>query len=84
MTKQEKEEKNAEQLKENKLEEENQTLQQQLKVMVDLNNLKDESYYRQQMLVMIERQALATERMALALENSIEEEAEVPEEPKKK
>lgn len=78
MTKQEKEEKNVSQLKE-----QNQLLESQMKVLLDQNNLKDQSYFRQQVLIMLERQAIATERMATALENSSEE-SEVPEiEPKK-
>ena len=67
------------------LQKQNQELNQQLKILSDMKNLEESSYYRYQKLLMMERQATATERMALALENSSEEEeSEVPEiEPKK-
>ncbi len=63
------------------LEEENQLLNQQLKVLSDMKNLEEKSYFRYQMLLAMERQAQATERMAKALEDSLEgtEENEVPE-----
>ena len=55
-----------------------QLLEQQNKVLMDLINLKEVNYYRQQKLMLMERQALATERMAIALEESSSEEDEVP------
>lgn len=63
------------------LEKQIQQLEYQLQVLADLNNLKDESFYRRQMLVMLERQATATEKMAVALENSLEEEEDEDEVP---
>jgi len=71
MTKLRKEEKKLEPLKE-----ENKTLKQQIAILSDLQNLKDTEYYRQQKLIMLQRQTKATERMALALENSLEESSE--------
>lgn len=44
-----------------KLQEENQNLKLQLQVVSDLSNLRDEGYYRQQQLMLQERQAKALE-----------------------
>ena len=48
------------------LEEENKLLKLQVEAMQDLSALKDESLYRRQMLMMLER-------IAQALENSLQE-----------
>ena len=58
------------------LEQENKELIQNLSILSDMNNLKEDSYYRRQLLVMLERIVLAQERTAVALENSSEEESE--------
>jgi len=50
-----------------KLRLENHQLQQQVQILADLTNLREESYYRRQMLVVLER-------IALALESSLKEE----------
>ena len=47
---------------------------QNLSILSDMNNLKENGYYRRQLLVMLERLVLAQERTAVALENSSEEE----------
>ena len=63
------------------LEEENKKLKQQVNLWMDLNSLRDESYFRQQLLITIEKltatvnvQAMATEKMAAALKDSLKEE----------
>jgi len=59
---------------------EQRTVQKELRgkveILSDLENLKDERIYRRYLLQMLERQAVATERMAEALENSLKEEEE--------
>lgn len=58
------------------LKEQNKNLQMQIQVLSDLSNLREESYYRQQKLIIIERIAQAEERQAKALEDSLPEESE--------
>jgi hypothetical protein len=48
--------------------EEVQTLQRSLGVLESLFNLKDESYFRQQLLFLLDRIAIAQERTATATE----------------
>ena len=69
MTKEEKEENlNLQEME--KLKEQNQQLETQLAILMDLNSLKDQSVYRRQHLMILERIALALEN----LENSFKEE----------
>lgn len=71
-----------------KLQEQNKQMEQSLRVLTDLKNLEDESYYRQQLLMNQERNLLLMERIAQAvekntavLETSLSEEEETEEEP---
>jgi hypothetical protein len=50
-------------------------MKNQLLFLTDLNNMKDESYFRQQLLMSIEKLSVATERLAKALEDSLKEES---------
>ena len=58
--------------KEDSLKEENQVLKNQNLILQDRMNLGDSSYYRQQILSLLERVAVANERQANALEESLE------------
>ena len=51
------------------LEEQNQDLMKQLSIYENLNNLKDESYFRRQILIMLERIATAQEKTIKILKN---------------
>ena len=62
------------------LQKENQTLRSQLSIMQDLQNLQNTTYYRQQILMMLERQALAMEMLARNSEIPSSEEDEKDEE----
>ena len=62
------------------LQKENQTLRSQLSIMQDLQNLQNMTYYRQQILMMLERQALAMEMLARNSEIPSSEEDEKDEE----
>lgn len=59
-----------------KKDEEIQTLQQNLAVLQDLHNLKEDSYYRQQNLFWLARIAAAIEKLAESTESSEEDEEE--------
>ena len=74
---------NLESLKEKieELQQLNQQLNQRLLVMTDLKNLEDQSYYRQQNLLLMERIAQAVEKNTAVLETSLSEEEETEEEP---
>ena len=54
------------------LQQENQTLKTQLLVLQDLQNLNQESYFRQQVLILLERIATALEKVS-SEENSSKE-----------
>ena len=56
------------------LEEQNQDLMKQLLIYENLNNLKDESYFRRQILIMLERIATAQEKTIKILEKDSSEE----------
>lgn len=77
--KQKKIEKNSLQKKNQTLQEELVQLQNQLEVYRDLKNLENETVYRQQMLVLLERIAIALEK-SLGEEESSENSEEEPEE----
>lgn len=57
-----------------KKDEEIQTLQQNLAVLQDLHNLKEDSYYRQQNLYWLARIAAAIEKLSESTESSEEDE----------
>lgn len=66
---------------EDSLKKENQILQNQLAMMQDLQSLRSTAVYRQQKLVLLERQTLAMENLAKNSEiPSSEEEEEVEDE----
>ena len=67
MTKEEKEKSEMEKLKE-----QNRLLENQMLVLMDMSNLKDDSFYRRQMLLLLERIALSLET---SLKNSEETES---------
>lgn len=77
MPKSKEQNKESELMEQNKeLMEQNKELRGKVEILSDLENLKDERIYRRYLLQMLERQAVATERMAEALENSLKEEEE--------
>lgn len=59
-----------------KKDEEFQTLQQNLAVLQDLHNLREDSYYRQQNLYWLARIAAAIEKLSESTESSEEDEDE--------
>ena len=74
--------------------EEIKELQRQNSVLMDLHNLKGQPYFRQQVMICLERISQAQERQALAMENlqnqeegletpSAEEPPQAPQPPKK-
>lgn len=62
----------------NLLQKENQTLQNQLLMMQDLKSLQDQAFYRQQKLMILERQTQAQERQAKAMEDLARGSEETP------
>ena len=63
-------------LEEGLKQEEVQNLKNQLILMNDLNNLQNENYFRQQMLIQLERIAVALEKGSSSTEDSEDEEVE--------
>jgi len=73
MTEEEKEQNLKSVEKEPKLEnmkKQNQEMEAQLEILMDMNNLKDESFYRRQMLMMMRKLTTAVENLGFSDENN--------------